>query len=820
MIKNYFKIAWRNISRQKVYTSINVLGLALGICACIVIYLITSYDLSFDKFHTDKERIYRIVGEMQRRSGEKQFLNSPTGDVAAFQTQIPGFEAAAAVHLYGGNVTIPGNPAKKFGGKIEGGWTAASVFTVPQYFEIFQYQWLAGNSKTALNAPNQVVLTEKITRKYFGDIAISDVIGKKVIYDDSLQATVSGIVKDWDQKTDFGYTDFISISTATHSFLKQQIPTEDWSSLSPHRSMAFVKLAKGTSAAQVNERFSAFIKTHVKLDNAGSLSMQLQPLTAIHFTDEYHRGDDGDNFRKAYMPALYALMGVALFILIIAVVNFINLSTAQSIQRTKEIGVRKVLGSNKRNIMFQFLTETFVLTFFAVLLSAVLVNPVLYLFRDYIPAGLTFQAFDLTTISFLTAIMFLTSLLAGFYPARVLASYLPVTSLKGAVIQPGPEKLNLRKILIVFQFTISLVFIMGALVIGKQINFMHKADKGFNTDAIITISNWNDRQGKMKVFAQKIKTITGVDKVIRHGAPPMGFAQNIDNYIFKEKGTASDQVFAEIGNEAYIPFYQMKLVAGRNMLHSDSLTEVVINEAYSKALGFTNPHDAVGKILYQQGYQSEKPVPVVGVIADFHQSSFHDAIRPAVIENVPERLSGVAIKLTAGEKKLSDVKPVIAQIEKEWKAIFPDTPFNYSFLNESISWLFGQEEKTAWLINVAMGITIFISCMGLFGLGMFTARRRTKEIGIRKVLGASVAGITAMLSKEFVKLVLIAIVIASPIAVYFMNQWLQDFAYRTDISWWIFVVAGMGAIIIALITISFQAIKAAISNPVKSLRTE
>ena len=284
-------------------------------------------------------------------------------------------------------------------------------------------------------------------------------IGKTVIYDDSLQVSVAGIVKDWTENTDFGYTDFISISTATHSFLKNQIPTEDWSSLSPHQSMAFVKLAKGITAEQVNNSFASFIKEHVKLHNAGSsLSMQLQPLTDIHFTTDFHRGDDGDDFRKAYLPTLYALMGVALFILIIAAVNFINLSTAQSIQRAKEIGVRKVMGGNRKSIMFQFLTETLVLTLFAVIVSILLVKPVLYLFSDYIPAGITFHLFNSSTLIFLIVVTLLTTLLAGFYPAKVLSSYLPVISLKGSSFRQGTGKLNLRKALIVFQFTISLIF--------------------------------------------------------------------------------------------------------------------------------------------------------------------------------------------------------------------------------------------------------------------------------------------------------------------------------------------------------------------------
>ncbi len=264
----------------------------------------------------------------------------------------------------------------------------------------------------------------------------------------------------------------------------------------------------------------------------------------------------------------------------------------------------------------------------------------------------------------------------------------------------------------------------------------------------------------------------------------------------------------------------MKIIAGRNMLHSDSLNELVINETLAKAIGFKNPKDAVGKLLYQQAYPTEKAYPIVGVVADFHTGSFHEAIKPTVIENVPERKSSIAVKLAVSEKNSAGVKKVLSGIKSQWKKIFPETPFDYSFLNVSITWLYGQEKKTEWLMNAAMSITIFISCMGLFGLGMFNAQRRTKEIGIRKVLGASVVNITTMLSKDFLRLVIIALIIAAPIAYYFSNQWLQDFAYRTDISWWVFVIAGAVAIFIALLTVSFQAIKAAISNPVKSLRTE
>ena len=821
MFKNYCIIAWRNIVRNKVYTTINILGLALGICGCLVLYLITNYEFSFDRSHKDGGRIYRIIGDMQTMSGEKRMANSPFADVAGFQTDIPGFEAEAGLHQYGGRISVPGagKPPAEFQNSIPGSYSHTAVFTWPSWFSVFSYQWLAGNARS-LDQPNHVVLTESRARLYFGDLPPSSMIGKTVLYDDSLRVHVSGIVRDWVGNTDLGYTDFLSVTTATHSFLRTQIPTDDWTSLRPHRSQAFVKLEPGVRPEQVNARFAAWIREHVKMDfNNQKLAMYLQPLRDLHFTSEFHRGDDGDGWRKPYLPTLYSMMAVAVFILLIAAVNFINLSTAQSMNRAKEIGVRKVIGGRKANIRIQFLIETLVLTVLAMLLAIALVSPVLTLFRDYIPEGLQFHPLEPATLLFLTGLTALTTLLAGFYPAWVLSSHVPVLSLKGKT--GGKERLNLRRALIVFQFTISLVFITASLVIGKQNAYMHQADKGFITDRVLTLTNWSDPPQKLQVYSNTIRTIPGVEKTLLQGTPPMGFAQNMDNFSILPTGTEFKQVSAHIGNEEFIPFYGMRLVAGRNMVHNDSLQELVINVTMSKLMGCKTPAEAVGRNLYTVGQQGiGKGYPVVGVVADFHVSSFHEAIPPVVIENVPGRKQNIAIKLTAGEQDTKAVKAIIAQLEAEWKREFPDRPFQSAFLDESISWLFGQEEKTAWLVNMAMGLTISISCMGLFGLGLFTTRRRAKEISIRKVLGASVRAITTMLSLDFAWLIGVAFCIATPVAWYATHSWLQDFAYRTSLNWWIFAVAGIAALGIALMTVGFQAARAALANPVNNLRAE
>jgi len=816
MLKNYFKVAWRTIYRRKMSTVINVIGLAFGICACLVIYLINSYDLSFDKFHPDGNRIYRIVGEAQRENGDRIFLNAPIPEVAAFQTQIPGFETTCGYYQYGEKTTIeePGKAVKHFNGNIPNG--IASIITGPSYFDIFSYHWLAGNA-ASLNEPYRVVLTKSRAVQYFGNLPANKMIGKTVIYDDSLKVTVSGILADWTEKSDFAYTDFISIRTATHSFLRNRIPTENWTSLRPHQSQAFVKLSKESSPGKIEEAFAVYIKNNVKIPEAGTkLKMWLQPIADIHFTPEFHRGDDGDNqFRKAYLPVIYAMMGTAVFILLLAAINFINLTTAQSVRRAKEAGIRKVLGSKRTSLILQFLTETFLLTTLAVFISLVMVRPVLSLFSDYIPNGVKFEI-NAANIAFLFSVLFLTTLLAGFYPALVLSRYKPVESLSGTGAKSVREKGYLRKSLIVFQFSISLLFIIGTLVVGSQIRFMHNSNKGFSTDAIVNIPRARDQFDRVKGLAENIRQIPGVEKVILQAFAPMGFPHISQMVIYKGKEEIRLEASIQPGNTDYISFYQMKLIAGRNMLRADSLSELVVNQTFVSSLGFTNPEQAIGKRITWNGIE----YPIAGVVADFHENSFHVPMKPVIIAHMPQAEKGIGLKLATRGKEVADARTILAQVEKEWRKTYPDNDFNYHFLNDSITWLYDQETKTAWLMKVVMVITIFISCMGLFGLALFTAEQRTKEIGIRKVLGATVSNIVSLLSRDFVLLVVIALIIAAPVSWYFMNRWLEDFAFRIHIGWWIYISAGTIAVGIALFTVSFQAWKAAMANPVKSLRTE
>ncbi len=809
MFSNYLKNAWRRIMRHKTYSAINVMGLALGICGCLVIYLVASFEFSFDTFHPDKERIYcidaSIAGNPDPDHAHWNAVPAPMPD--AMRNEMSGLEKVAAFQLYNPKVKI------KKGDKVTKAFDETKgIIAEADFFDILPHTWLSGNKKTSLNNPMTVVLTQSRAKTYFGDLRPDEIIGKTITYDDSLTVTVSGILKDWNKNSDFNYSDFISFSTINSSFLKHQILLDNWFMLN-HSSQELVKLPVGVNPSQIDAQFPSFIKKHLDPNPHTQLHIQLRPFTGAHFHREY--GGEG---MKADRRILYILSAVAVFILFIAAINFINLSTAQSIQRTKEIGIRKVLGSGKMAILLQFLTETFTLALLAVAIAVIAVQPLLNLFAAYIPPGVKFDVMQYTTWIFLIGIAIFTTLLAGLYPARQLSVFKPVSSLKGEINEKTENRGYLRKSLIVFQFTISLIFIIGTIVMSKQINYMQTQDLGFKINNIITLrSLWSDHTGKMKVLAESIKQLPGVDQVITEAFPPMGFAHMGNGMQLQGSNEKAIQTSVHSGNENFVPFYDMKIVAGRNLLHSDSAREYLINETAAKALGFNDPQKAIGKFL--SGPQS-KAYPIAGVVANFFESSFHQQIMPVVIENDPNVQIGIAIKLTPAEFQKGDIVQLVNGIAKKWKKIYPEEPFDYAFLGDSISRLYESDLQTQWLMRTATLITIFISCMGLFGLAMFTTERRTKEISIRKVLGASVGDILTLLNNEVVILISTSLLISSPIAWFFMHKWLQNFVYHTSLNLWVFIAAGAGAMLIALATVSFRTIRSATANPVKGLRNE
>jgi putative ABC transport system permease protein len=825
MIKKQLLFALRRLGWHKLTTSINILGLTFGILSCVVIYLYVAFEFSYDKFHADTDRIYRLMVSTSR--GNDVWMAEPVG--SALRLETTGFGAVTTLFTDDTKVLIPtaGQPPRVIPG-ISGDQQYHITFADTDYLKIFHYQWLAGNPATALQKPFSVVLTESEAKRYFQGGTPQDWMGRTVVYEDSLTVSVTGIVKDWDQSTDFGFKDLISYNTLESSFLKTY--TGKWN-ISSSGINVYVKLAPGITAAQAEQQSSTFYRQHTKPAHGVKVGMSLQPLADVHFNAAYQ-----DSYsRRAHKPTLFALAGIALFILVIAAINFINLSTAQSILRAKEVGIRKVMGSSVGGIVRQFLIETGIIVVVAMALALLLADPVIAALHGFIPEGVHLNMSNLNTWLFIGVTILATCLIAGWYPGQALSSFLPVISLKGQGVRQLNSKSYLRKGLIVFQFTVSLVFIIGTIMVSRQIRYMLDTDLGFDKDAIITINIPQDPPNNRKdVLAIEIRNLASVRQVSLNTADPQTLHHAFLGMQLEYKGPTDVTIMpgGDFIDTGYISLYGLTLVTGRNFYLSDTARRsipasgstpaqaayqaVILNETAARALGFNRPADAIGKQMINGPLSG----PVIGVVKDFHLDDMHQKIRPFLFSTQTGTASQLSIKLSSAGLSAAEVKKLMTNMESVFKKIYPGTVFQSQFFDESLEQLYTQERQTSQILNIAMGIAIFISCMGLFGLAAFTANQRKREIGIRKVLGAGVPQLVSLLSREFILLVVLSTVIAAPVAGWAMHRWLQDFAYRTSMPWWIFVLAGVAAVVIALVTVSYQAIRAATANPVESLRVE
>jgi putative ABC transport system permease protein len=835
MIKKQLLFALRRLGLHKLTTGINILGLTFGILSCLVIYLYVAFEFSYDKFHPDASRIYRVVAwSTNSNGGHNEGAGLPPPLAADLRREATGFSAVTGLYTDDLRVIVPepGKPPRIIppNGEDE---RQHMTFADSGYMDIFHYQWLAGNPATALQQPFSVVLTESEGRRYFEHGQPTDWIGRSLIYYDSLTVSVTGIIKDWKQNSDFGFKDLISYNTIAHSFLQKDM--NGWN-LWQSNVNAYVKLSPGTTLAQAEKQLPGFYKRHEQLGDGDKGGLSLQPLADIHFNATYN-----DEYgRRAHKPTLYALAGIALFILVIAAINFINLSTAQSILRAKEVGVRKVLGSTRGGLIRQFLIETGIIVVAAMVLALLLANPVIYALHGFIPEGVRLHFSDPNTWLFMGATILITSLLAGWYPARSLSRFLPAISLRGQGVRQLNSKSYLRKGLIVFQFTVSLLFIIGTMMVGRQIHYMLNTDLGFKKDAIVTFYvPWNQSNRK-DVLATEIGRLAGVQQVSLSTNSPEAGGHNGTGIEYKGRADVKiDANFDQIDSN-YMSLYGLTLVAGRNFTTADTARRgsdpasagsakagsapaqapfraFILNETAARTLGFARPADAVGKQI-SSGFAGILG-PVVGIVRDFHSESLHEKINPFFFTTQHGAGGMISVKLSSAALTGGQVKALMAKMESLYNKLYPEGTFQYRFFDESLERLYKQEEQTAQIMNIAMGIAIFISCMGLFGLAAFTANQRTREIGIRKVLGADVLQLVSLLSWEFILLVGLSTLIAAPLAGWGMHRWLDDFAYRTSMPWWIFVLAGVAAVAIALLTVSYQAIRAATANPVKSLRS-
>ena len=816
MLKNYLKIAFRNIWKNKVFSLINILGLSIGLSAAFVIGAMVFYDLTFDKFHPDGDRIYRVTTSFK----------SPDGDFYNAGVTVPLAQALEDLKMEELETVAPffttyplyvenqetGNRFKR---------PEFVIYTDASYFETFDYEWLAGNKLQVLEAPNQVVLSQKRAEKYFPNQDLDAIIGKSVVYQDTIPAMVTGIVANFDKRTDIVFEEFISLKTAATQDMTNAVNEASWNNTNS-ASQLFIKLSENAAPSEVQKTLTQMAKEHDEAEMVAigrSNTYKMQPLSDIHLNPNYGTFDFSDS--RTTLSALNSLLLLAAILVLLGCINFINLNTAQAIQRAKEIGIRKTLGSSRLQLIFQFLGETLLLTLAAATVSFFLSKWLLHLFSDFIPEGLTFELFWSPWIMIgIVLLLMVVTVLSGFYPALVLSKYKPVSVLKQQVL-PNSDKGVLRKYLIVFQFVIAQVFIIATLLVGKQLNYIMKKDMGFKTEAIAYFRTpWRDiSYDKRKRFVTEMEELPGISEVVLSGNPPASFTTMSMGVSFLdgEKEVNSDLQLI-YGNPGFFKLYNLNLLAGRLPLN-DSIREYVVNTSYLKVIGIDDPANAVGKNIRADN----ENFPIVGVMDDFNQHSLKYGVSPMAFTGGSytgrwTQFRTIHFKLNSLDT--SNWSKTIAQIESIWKEMYPDSDFEYTFMDDTVKEFYESEQKTATLLQWATALAILISCLGLLGLVMHTTERRTKEIGVRKILGASILQLNLLLSKDFLKLVLIAFVIAAPIAWYGLSYWLEEFAYKTNVSWWIFALSGLTMIVMALVIMSIKTIAAANTNPVKSLRTE
>lgn len=819
MFKNYLTVALRNFRRNKVFSSINIIGLAIGISAALVIYLIVSYDFSFDKFENNNDRIYRVVSNMKLPDNDFKSSGVPLPLIPVAQKEITGVELFVPFSRAGDiniSINLPGVSKPVFYKNQKN-----IIYADNNYFKLLPYQWLAGSEQSAWGDANTTVLTESRAKSYFPYKDVSKVIGKVITYNDTVKTIVTGVVKDLNQTTDFTFKEFISYKTLPQAQFTDAL---NWGSVSSSDQF-FLKVHEGTTPITVKKQVQQLFDKNQK-DAYLKNIFSLQPLSDIHFNSDY------DNFdqRLAHLPTLYGLLAVAVILLLLGCINFINLTTAQAVQRAKEIGIRKTMGSTKQQLIFQFLSETFLLTLIATILSIILVPFIIRLFADFIPPEINSTMLLQTDVVIFIVLLLLTvSLLSGFYPAIILSKYNPVHVLKNkAAGSSSTRRVWIRKSLTVTQFVFAQAFIIAAIIVSQQIHYALTKDLGFKKDGIITVetpfnsAELDDKAAVAKsmqtreVLLHNLQALPGIDKICLASSTPASSGRGMQTLKFNNgKKEIETTVEVKYADKCYFNLYNMKLVAGRFPKKSDSLTEYVINERYARYIGFSNPADVVGKLIEHDN----GGIPIVGVLRDFNSRPLNEPIKPHVFYSLYPFQYKLHILLKP-ETSRAEWKTTIAQIEKAYKATYPGEDFSYSFFNDSIAKFYESEQHTSTLLLWATGLTITISCLGLLGLVIYTTNQRTKEIGVRKVLGASIPQIVHLLSKDFLKLVILAFIIAAPIVWWGMNKWFENFAYHTQISVWIFAGAGFLMITIAAITLGFQTIKAANANPVKSLRTE
>ena len=816
MLKNYFKIAWRNLMKNKTFSFINIFGLAVGLTSCMLITLYLYNELSYDSHHRNIDRIYQLGTTFVKEGREDRTANTPAPMARTMQQEFPEIaQATRLMKAFADDKTLlQFTPAQ---GERKSIYETKGYLADSNFFKILTYRFVEGDPATALINPNSLVLSQEIAQKFFGsESAINKTIRISSSTNGDHDFNVTGVFVPSKTPSHIDARFFMSIKGGD----VEQYARNATDLASNNMYYTYFELKPGSDAKKLEAKFPAFIDKYAGKDLKAMGFYKKQFLTPV--PDVHLYANTSSNVSAQGSPTyLYILASIAVFTLLIACINFMNLSTARSSKRSAEVGVRKVLGAEKKSLIWQFIGESLLLSLIAFLIALALTQLVLPLFSEV--SGKEFS-YSIVQSAFLMlgflALALITGLIAGSYPAFYLSSFAPVKVLKGKITN-SLAAISLRKALVVFQFVISVVLIIASVVISNQMRYLRTKDLGFAKEQQIIIPL---RSANAKNIYASLKTELSQKAQIKSSGGTLyypGIMNPSDMALYKEGTNVnnSKRVFMNWVDEDYLKTLEIKPVAGRLFskdFPADTNLRIIVNEQAIKEMGFQSAEQSVGKAAMFDWQGETYRLEIVGVVKDFHFKALHEPVQPYAFQlnNNPSYNYLVAHASTA------DMKGTLKSIEASWNKLNPNEPFEYSFLDQDFYKNYEAEERLSSIVGYFTIIAILISCLGLFGLAAFSAEQRIKEIGVRKVLGASVGSIVTLLSKDFLKLVGIAILIASPIAWFAMNKWLQDFAYRTNIGWEVFVITTGIALFIAIMTVSFQAIRAAIANPVKSLRTE
>lgn len=796
MFKNFIKTAFRSLLKNKGFTAINILGLALGLATCLLIIFYVVDELSYDRFNTKADRIYRVNMDLKYGGNVASFAITPPPLAATLVTNFPEVEKCARL-IHDTGVRI-----KKGDEYIQ---EEKVVYADSELFGVFTLPLAEGDAKTALSAPNTAVITERTAKRYFNN---THAVGKTLTLSNNTSYKITGVMRDIPNQSHFNFDFFLSLAA------REDAKSNDWNNFSYS---TYILFKPGADPKKLEAKLPALMKKQLganydRLEKSGNyFKLNIMPLTDIHLKSN-RQYELGANSSISYV---YIFSAIALFVLLIACINFMNMSTARSANRAREVGVRKVLGSSRQYLIAQFLSESLLVTIGAAIIAVVAAWALLPLFNQIAGKQLAITTQTLMwLLPSLLVIIVVVGVLAGSYPAFYLSAFHPIAVLKGK-IATGFKGGNFRNILVVFQFAISIFLIIGTLVIYNQLTYIQHKDLGFNRNQVLVVKNVDVLQNA-KTFKQEVMQVAGVKSASLSGFLPTGVVRQPDAVFRNKTPDPKNALFTEIWpiDEDYLSTMGMSMAKGRgfsSQFTTDSAA-IVINETAARMLGYGN--DPLDKKLYRPTGGALKEFHVIGVVKDFNFSSLRDNITPVVML-LSEDKGALSIKTSS-----TNMKAFVAQVEHKWNGISPNQHFEYSFMDQDFNATYRTEQRTGTLFLTFTTLAVVIACLGLFSLAAYAAEQRNKEIGIRKVLGASASAIVTMLSKDFIKLVLISFVIAAPLAWLVMQKWLQGFAYRQNIQWWVLVLSGLGALVIAFITISAQSFKAAMSNPVDSLKNE